>query len=94
MERIKEWMKLHAVLVIVLLCGAVLVCQMVFQEDRNVRGVVVEIQTREDGSLASFILEQDGKRTGVLLTENTLAKKVFLANPMRTCTRYSRKNFK
>ena len=73
MERIKEWMKLHAVLVIVLLCGAVLVCQMVFQEDRNVRGVVVEIQTREDGSLASFILEQDGKRTGVLLTENTLA---------------------
>ena len=42
MERIKEWMKLHAVLVIVLLCGAVLVCQMVFQEDRNVRGVVVE----------------------------------------------------
>ena len=33
----------------------------------------MEIQTREDGSLASFILEQDGKRTGVLLTENTLA---------------------
>ncbi len=73
MERIKEWMKQHAVLVIILLCGAVLVCQMVFQEDRNVRGVVVEIQTREDGTLASFVLEQDGKRTGILMTENTHA---------------------
>lgn len=73
MERIKEWMKLHAVLVIVLLCSIVLVCQMIFQEDRNVRGVVVEIQTREDRTLASFVLEQDGKRTGVIMTENTHA---------------------
>jgi len=44
---------------------------MVFQEGRNIRGVVVEIQTREDGTLASFVLEQDGKRTGVIMTENT-----------------------
>lgn len=71
MERLKEWMKLPAVLVIVLLCSAALFCYIVFQEDRNVRGVVVEIQTREDGTLASFVLEQDGKRTGVLMTENT-----------------------
>lgn len=73
MERIKEWMKLHAVLVIVLLCSAVPLCRMVFQEGRNIRGVVVEIQTREDGTLASFVLEQDGKRTGVIMTENTRA---------------------
>lgn len=31
----------------------------------------MEIQTREDGTLASFVLEQDGKRTGVIMTENT-----------------------
>ncbi len=62
MERVKEWMKIHTVLVIVLLNSAVLFCQMVFQEDRNVRGVVVEIQTREDGALTSFVLEQDGKK--------------------------------
>lgn len=73
MERVKEWMKLHIVLVIVLLCSAVPLCRMVFQEGRNIRGVVVEIQTREDGTLASFVLEQDGKRTGVLMTENTRA---------------------
>ena len=73
MERVKEWMKLHIVLVIVLLCGAVSLCRMVFQEGRNIRGVVVEIQTREDGTLASFVLEQDGKRTGVIMTENTRA---------------------
>lgn len=73
MERVKEWMKLHIVLVIVLLCSAVPLCRMVFQEGRNIRGVVVEIQTREDGTLASFVLEQDGKRTGVIMTENTRA---------------------
>lgn len=73
MERVKEWIKLHAVLVIVLLCGAVSLCRMVFQEGRNISGVVVEIQTREDGTLASFVLEQDGKRTGVIMTENTRA---------------------
>jgi len=73
LERVKEWMKLHAVLVIVLLCGAVSLCRMVFQEGRNISGVVVEIQTREDGTLASFVLEQDGKRTGVIMTENTRA---------------------
>ena len=33
----------------------------------------MEIQTREDGTLASFVLEQDGKRTGVIMTENTRA---------------------
>ena len=75
MERVKEWIKLHAVLVIVLLCGAVLFGRMALtaREARNIQGVVVEIQTREDGSLASFVLEQDGVRTGVLMTENTLA---------------------
>ena len=73
MERVKEWMKLHIVLVIILLCSAVSLCRMVFQEGRNIRGVVVEIQTREDGTLASFVLEQDGKRTGVIMTENTRA---------------------
>lgn len=73
MERVKEWMKLYAVLVIVLLCGAVLLCWMVFQEGPTVRGVVVEIQTREDGTLASFVLEQGGKRIGVLMMENTYA---------------------
>ena len=73
MKRLKEWMKLHIVLVIILLCSAVPLCRMVFQEDRNIRGVVVEIQTREDGTLTSFVLEQDGKRTGVIMTENTLA---------------------
>lgn len=75
MERVKEWMKLHAVLVLVLLCGAVLFGRMalVAREARNIQGVVVEIQTREDGSLASFVLEQGGVRTGVLMTENTLA---------------------
>lgn len=73
MERVKEWMKLHIVLVIVLLCSAVPLCRMVFQEGRNIRGVVVEIQTREDGTLASFVLERDGKRTGVIMTENTRA---------------------
>ena len=75
MERVKEWIKLHAVLVIVLLCGAVLFGWMALtaREARNIQGVVVEIQTREDGSLASFVLEQDGVRTGVLMTENTLA---------------------
>ena len=73
MERIKEWMKLHAVLVIVLLCGTVMLCQAAFQKDRNIQGVVVEIRAGEDGNLTSFVLEQDGKRTGVLLTENTLA---------------------
>lgn len=73
MKRLKEWMKLHIVLVIILLCSAVPLCRMVFQEGRNIRGVVVEIQTREDGTLASFVLEQDGKRTGVIMTENTRA---------------------
>ena len=75
MERVKEWIKLHAVLVSVLLCGAVLFGWMALtaREARNIQGVVVEIQTREDGSLASFVLEQDGVRTGVLMTENTLA---------------------
>lgn len=75
MEHVKEWIKLHAVLVIVLLCGAVLFGWMALtaREARNIQGVVVEIQTREDGSLASFVLEQDGVRTGVLMTENTLA---------------------
>lgn len=73
MKRLKEWMKLHIVLVIILLCSAVSLCRMVFQEGRNIRGVVVEIQTREDGTLASFVLEQDGKRTGVIMTENTRA---------------------
>ena len=73
MERVKEWMKLHAVLVIVLLCGAVMLFQTAFQEDRNIRGVVVEIRAGEDGSLASFVLERDGVRTGVIMTENTRA---------------------
>ena len=73
MERVKERMKLHTVLVIVLLCGTVMLFQTAFQKDRNIQGVVVEIQTREDGSLASFVLEQGGGRTGVLITENTLA---------------------
>ena len=73
MKRLKEWMKLHIVLVIILLCSAVPLCRMVFQEGRNIRGVVVEIQTREDGTLSSFVLEQDGKRTGVIMTENTRA---------------------
>lgn len=75
MERVKEWMKLHAVLVIVLLCGAVLFGRMALtaREARNIRGVVVEIRAGEDGSLASFVLERDGVRTGVIMTENTRA---------------------
>ena len=73
MERIKEWIKLHAVLVTVLLCGTVMLCQTAFQEDRNIQGVVVELQAGEDGNLASLVLEQDGKRTGVIMTENTRA---------------------
>ena len=75
MERIKEWMKLHAVLVIVLLCGAVLFGRMALtaREARNIQGVVVEIRAGEDGSLASFVLERDGVRTGVIMTENTRA---------------------
>ena len=75
MERVKEWMKLHAVLVIVLLCGAVLFGRMALtaREARNIRGVVVEIRAGEDGSLASFVLEWDGVRTGVIMTENTRA---------------------
>ena len=73
MERIKEWIKLHAVLVTVLLCGTVMICQTAFQEDRNIQGVVVELQAGEDGNLASLVLEQDGKRTGVIMTENTRA---------------------
>ena len=74
MERIKEWIKLHAVLVTVLLCGTVMLCQTAFQEDRNIQGVVVELQAGEDGNLASLVLEQDGKRTGVIMTENTRAR--------------------
>ncbi|WP_300821200.1 hypothetical protein [uncultured Oscillibacter sp.] len=75
MERVKEWMKLHAVLVIVLLCGAVLFGRMALtaREARNIQGVVVEIRAGEDGSLASFVLERDGVRTGVIMTENTRA---------------------
>ena len=73
MERIKEWIKLHAVLVTVLLCGTVMLCQTAFQEDRNIQGVVVELHAGEDGNLASLVLEQDGKRTGVIMTENTRA---------------------
>ena len=75
MERVKEWMKLHAVLVIVLLCGAVLFGRMALtaREARNIQGVVVEIRAGEDGSLASFVLEWDGVRTGVIMTENTRA---------------------
>nr|WP_325188568.1 hypothetical protein [uncultured Oscillibacter sp.] len=75
MERVKEWIKLHAVLVIVLLCGAVLFGWMALtaREARNIQGVVVEIRAGEDGSLASFVLERDGVRTGVIMTENTRA---------------------
>lgn len=73
MARVKEWMKLHAVLVIVLLCGTVMLLQTAFQKDRNIRGVVVEIRAGEDGSLASFVLERDGVKTGVIMTENTHA---------------------
>jgi len=75
LERVKEWIKLHAVLVIVLLCGAVLFGWMALtaREARNIQGVVVEIRAGEDGSLASFVLERDGVRTGVIMTENTRA---------------------
>ena len=41
-------------------------------EDKQILGLVVEVQADEAGNLRAFVVEMDGERTGVLLSEETL----------------------
>ena len=41
------------------------------QDEKRVEGVVVEVQTNASGDITAFVVEDDGKRTGVLLAEKT-----------------------
>lgn len=41
------------------------------QSEKSISGALVEVQTDGDGNLSAFVLERDGKRTGVLLAEKT-----------------------
>ena len=40
-------------------------------EDKQIQGLVVEVQADEAGNLCAFVVEMDGERTGVLLSEET-----------------------
>lgn len=41
------------------------------QDEKGVMGCLMEVQTDENGGLTALVLELDGKRTGVLLAEDT-----------------------
>lgn len=41
------------------------------QDEKNISGALVEVQTDENGALTALVLERDGERTGILLAEKT-----------------------
>lgn len=61
---LKKW---TALLLAALLALSLTACQ----DEKRISGSLVEVQTAEDGSLSALILEQNGKRTGILLAEKT-----------------------
>lgn len=60
----KRWMVL---ILAVLLAVSLTACQ----ENKHIEGIVVELQTDEAGNLTAFVLESEGKRTGVRIAEKT-----------------------
>lgn len=61
----KRWMALLLSLCLALSLSA---CQ---DDNKQVYGLVTEIQTDEAGNLTAFVVEDEGERTGVLLAEKT-----------------------
>lgn len=60
----KTWMSLFLAVLLALSLAA---CQ----DHKNMEGIVVEVQTDEAGNLTAFVVESEGKRTGVLIAEKT-----------------------
>lgn len=60
----KRWIPLFLAVLLVLGLTA---CQ----DHKNMKGIVVEVQTDEAGNLTAFVVESEGKRTGVRIAEKT-----------------------
>lgn len=59
--------RITALLLAALLALGLTACQ----DEKSVSGTLAEVQTDGEGNLSALVLEQDGKRTGVLLAKGT-----------------------
>lgn len=46
-------------------------CLTACQDEKHLEGIVTEVQTDEAGNLTAFVMESEGKRTGVRIAEKT-----------------------
>ncbi len=62
-----NWKRWTALVLAALLALSLAACQ----DNKHIKGIVAEVQTDEAGNLTAFVVESEGKRTGVLIAEKT-----------------------